>query len=119
MKIVKVQISSGRSFQGIKAGVTQLKPSDPCDPSWGGGVVASLNYAPEFNSIAVRKDCKFRHIDGKMPEFDVLLIPFALVEAIAMADEAVEEPSPSKDEADPPPAQPIAKQNQGQQNRGR
>lgn len=98
MKIVKVQLSNGRSFQGIKSGVTQLKPGDPCDPSWGGGVVASLSYAAEFNSVAVRKDRKFRHIGGNMPEFDVLLIPFALVEVIAVADEVVEAKGPSAEE---------------------
>jgi hypothetical protein len=87
MKICKVQIASGRSFQGIKSGITQLKPGDPCDPAWGGGVVTSLAYDSDLNSIAVRKDRPFKHQDGKMPAFDVLAIPFALVEAVALLDE--------------------------------
>jgi hypothetical protein len=87
MKICKVQIASGRSFQGIKSGITQLKPGDPCDPAWGGGVVADLSYSHDFNCIVVRKDRPFKHQDGKMPAFDVLAIPFALVEAVALLDE--------------------------------
>jgi hypothetical protein len=98
MKIVKVQIASGHSFQGIRSGMSQLKPGDACDVHWGGGVVTSLTYDRDLNSIVVRKDRKFRHQDGKMPEFDALLIPFALVEAIAMADEAVDVKAASSEE---------------------
>jgi hypothetical protein len=90
MRICKVQIAIGRNFQGIKSGITQLKPGDPCDPSWGGGVVASLVYDRDYNSVLVRKDCPFRHQDGKMPAFDVLAIPFALVEAVALLDQPEE-----------------------------
>ena len=120
MKLIQAHVEESIRIPTIHNGGSHLFVGMGCSVAWGGGKITSLEYDVSKNSLAIRKDRKFKNAQ-KQEEYDVELVPWSRVIRASGVDEKVAtQPAGAKDganpdgealskepEQDPPPARPI------------
>ena len=125
MKLIQATVEESIRIPTIHNGGSHLFIGMVCSAAWGGGKIASLEYDAGKNSLAIRKDCRFKNAQ-KQEDYDVELVPWSRVIRASGVDdgqvpaqptgakeetspdgEELSNPHPKEPEKDPPPARAI------------
>lgn len=96
-RVVVVQIDSNTRINPVNTIGEYLRVGSACNPAYGGGVIASMEFSKAKGAIIVRKDKKFRDpADAKLGEFDCVMIPMSKVVCAYACDEVVPQQQPQQ-----------------------
>jgi len=87
MKLIQATVEEAIRIPTIHNGGSHLFVGMVCSAAWGGGKIASLEYDEGKNSLAIRKDCRFKN-PSKNEDYDVELVPWSRVIRASGVDDA-------------------------------
>jgi len=100
MKLIQATVEESIRIPTIHNGGSHLFVGMVCSAAWGGGKIASLEYDASKNSLAIRKDCRFKNAQ-KQEDYDVELVPWSRVIRASGVDDAPVRPTGAKEGTSP------------------